>query len=196
MAARTGRPASSTMSSSCTGEVMEQLSRRHPLQNPPGHALRRLRRSEEGAVLVEFALVLPMMLLVFAVIIEGSRLFYSYQTTISGVRDAARYLARVVPANICIAGGTVTAHTGKLTTIVTQSVSGSSMLPSGVTVTSVTPSFSCFPGTYRGGGNAAVAQVTATITVTFPFGAVFSLFSGTLPTLTTTVTDQSRIFGA
>ncbi len=179
------------MSFSCTGDAMNRFLR-HALP----HTLRRIGRSEDGAILVEFALVLPMMLLVFAVIVEGSRLFYSYQTTISGVRDAARYLARVVPANICIAGGSVTTHTAKLTAIVTQSVTGSSVIPSGVTVTSVTPSFACHPGAYRGGGNAAVAQVTATITVTFPFGTIFSLFGGTIPTLTTSVTDRSRIFGA
>ena len=37
--------------------------------------LRRLRRDEDGSALVEFGLILPMILIVFAVTIEGSRLF-------------------------------------------------------------------------------------------------------------------------
>ena len=55
--------------------------------------LRSLRRSEDGAVLVEFGLLLPTFVLFFAMAVEGSRTFWSYQATISGVRDAARYVA-------------------------------------------------------------------------------------------------------
>ena len=38
----------------------------------------RFSKEESGAALVEFAILLPMMLLVFAVIIEGGRLMWSY----------------------------------------------------------------------------------------------------------------------
>ena len=152
-------------------------------------------RAEDGAVMVEFALVLPMMLLVFALIVEGSRMMWSYQAAISGVRDATRYLARALPADICTTGGSVTGYASKVTDIVDNSLTGLPVMVSGISVDSVTPVLQCHAGSYRG-GNVAVAQVTATVTMTFPLGSVFALFGGSTGPLTTTVTDQSRVFGA
>lgn len=160
----------------------------------PMRRLRRFVRAEEGAALVEFAIVLPMMLLVFAVIIEGSRLMLSYQATISGVRDAARYLSRVVPTDICTTGGSVSGYNAALMTIVSSSTSGGSVMPSAVTVNSVASSLACVPGTYRV-SPAPVATVTANITVTFPFAGLFTFAGSSLALITTTVTDRSRIFG-
>lgn len=153
------------------------------------------RRDQHGVALVEFTLLLPMLLLVFAVIIEGSRMMLSYQTVIAGVRDATRYLARVVPGNICVTGGSVGGYATRLQAIVAQSIGGASVLPSGVTVVSVTPSYACSGSAYRGGA-APVATVTANLRITFPFGSVLTLFGSSLPTISTTVTDRSRIFGA
>ncbi len=159
------------------------------------HILSRFRRDESGATLVEFALVLPMLLVIFGVIIEGGRLFWSYQTTISGVRDATRYLARAAPNDICTSGGSVAGFSGQLTTIVQQSSGGVGLLPNGITVTSVTPSFACVTGSYRG-GTVPIATVTANLTVTFPLSGLFTFFGGgNLTTLNTTVTDRNRIYG-
>jgi Flp pilus assembly protein TadG len=151
-------------------------------------------RQDCGAALVEFAILLPMLLLVFAVMIEGGRLMWSYQTTVAGVRDAARYLARVASSDICITGAGVSSYTGDLENIVRNSVSGDAIFPSGITVNSVTPSISCIAGTYRV-SPAPIAQVTASLTITFPFASVFSLAGQSLGTITTTVTDQSKVFG-
>src|SRR5687767_807230 len=63
--------------------------------------LARLARNERGVALVEFAILLPILLLLFAVTIEGTRMMWSYQTAIAGVRDAARYLGRITPSNVC-----------------------------------------------------------------------------------------------
>ena len=156
--------------------------------------MRRFARTEDGAALVEFAICLPMMLLVFAVIVEGSRLMLSFQSAISGVRDATRYLARVVPSNVCTTGGTLSGYAAQLQTIVSQSTSGASVFPSAVTVNSVTPSLTCVAGTYRV-SPAPVAQVTANVTITFPFAGIFTLVGGSLGQITTDVTDSSRIFG-
>lgn len=156
--------------------------------------LKRFRRSEDGVALVEFAIVLPMMLLVFAVIIEGGTLLVSYQSAITGVRDATRYLSRVVPVNVCSSGGSVAAHTGKLTSIVNQTITGGSVFATGVTVNSVTPTLACNTGTYRA-SPVGIATVTANVTVTYPFAGVFSLFGFTLSPVTTNVTDSARIFG-
>jgi Flp pilus assembly protein TadG len=157
--------------------------------------LGRFWRDESGVALVEFALVLPMMLVVFAVIIEGSRLMMSYESAISGVRDATRYLARTVDAGICSTGGSVTGYAASLKTLVEHGATGSTIFAPNVTVGTVTPSYRCVTGSYRN-GPVPVAQVTAQITVLFPFGGIFTLVGGDLPTLTTTVTDQARVFGS
>ena len=156
--------------------------------------LTRFRRDERGAALVEFGIMLPMLLLTFAVVIEGGRLMWSYQTAAAGVRDATRYLARITPPDICSAGGSVAGRQGEMETIVRNSISGDSLFPSGITINSVVPSHSCVTGTYRV-SPAPVAQVTANMTITFSFGGIFTLVGSSLGDITTTVTDQSRIFG-
>jgi Flp pilus assembly protein TadG len=158
------------------------------------HHAARFLRDEDGVALVEFAVVLPMMLLVLAIIFEGTRLLLSYQAAISGVRDATRFLSRVVPATVCASGGSVSGYAARLQTIVSQSMSGRQMMPTAVTVNSVTPSLSCVSGGYRI-NPAPVATVTASITITFPWAGVFTLTGGSAPTLTKTITDQARIFG-
>ena len=172
---------------------------RHPAaitrEAPLGHGrVRRFLRDSDGAALVEFAILLPMLLVVFTVIIEGGRLMWSYQSAAAGVRDAARYLARATPSNICASGGSVTGFTDEMEAIVRNSIGGNALFPVGITVNSVTPSLNCVTGSYRI-SPAPVAQVTASLTVTFPLGGLFSLVSETLGTVTTTITDQSRVFG-
>ena len=160
----------------------------------PRHLAKRFISDCNGVMLVEFAILMPVMLLVFAVMIEGSRLMWSYQSTISGVRDATRYLARVTPLDICTTGGSVAGFTSVLEDIVSKNIDGVSYFPPGVTVNSVTPSLICIAGTYRV-SPAPVAQVTASITVNFAFSGLFTLVGGSLSAVTTTITDQSRIFG-
>ena len=129
--------------------------------------LHRFRRSEDGAALVEFALVLPMMLLVFAVIVEGSRMLISYQSAISSVRDATRYLARIVPTDICITGASISAYDTQVGAIANQNLGGVS-LPGSVSIQTVTSSLSCVSGGYRV-DPAPVATVSATIAIAMPF---------------------------
>lgn len=160
----------------------------------PKTLCRRLLRDESGAALVEFAILLPMLLLLFAVIIEGGRLMWSYQSVAAGVRDAARYLARVAPSDICSQGGSVIGYTADLEAIVRNSIDGDSLFPPGISVTAVTPGLICVAGGFRVSPT-PVAQVTASLTVTFPFAGLFGLSGGSLGTVTTTITDQSRVFG-
>lgn len=157
--------------------------------------LSRFLREETGAALVEFAVVLPMMLLVFAVIVEGSRLMIAFQSAIGGVRDATRYLARVVPSDICTTGGSVAGYAAQLQTIVGQSTTGGTFLPAGVIVNSVTPTLACVAGTYRV-SPAPVASVTANVSITFPFAGIFGLNGGTLAPIVTNVSDSARVFGS
>ena len=119
----------------------------------------------------------------------------SYQATIAGVRDATRYLARAVTTDVCTTHASVSGFSTKMLTIVMQGTSGASVLPSGITVTSATPSYTCVTGTYRG-GTVPVAQVDATMTITFPFSGIFTLVGGDVPTVTTHVIGKARVFGS
>lgn len=161
---------------------------------PFGRKAHQFARKSDGAALVEFAILLPVMLLTFAVIIEGGRLFWSYQSAASGVRDAARYLARVAPRDICTTPGAITGYSDELLAIVSQSIDGNAIFPSGISVTAVTPTLSCVAGSFRI-SPAPVAQVTANLTVTFPFASVFAFSGSALGTITTTLSDQSRVYG-
>lgn len=156
--------------------------------------IRRLARDEDGAALVEFALVFPVMLLFFAVTIEAARMMWSYQMAIEGVRDAGRYLARTAPVDICESGGSVAGYAGQLREIVEEDIEGNLLFPSLITVGSVTPSVACVSGTYRT-DPAPVATVSAELTLEFPFGGIFGLFGDALSSVTTTVTDTARIYG-
>ena len=157
--------------------------------------LKRFWKDEDGAHLVEFALLVPMLFLIFAAIIVSGRIFWSYQSTIAGVRDATRYLSRAAPRDICLTGGSVAGFQGQLETIVRTTSSGATLFPSNVTVNSVVPSVACVAGTYRG-GNAPIATVTASLTITIPFSGIFSFHGGQgLSTINTTVVDQNRIYG-
>lgn len=164
--------------------------------------LRRFRRRDEGATAVEFAILMPIMMVCFGAITEGSRIFWNYQSAVSGVRDAARYLARTTPATICnglanasyvtLAGGEATARN-----IIERSVGTGStnIFPLAVDVTTLTAAYAC-PDYELRTNPTPVARVQATLEIKLPFGTVFEIFGprGT-SVLTSTVTDQSRIYG-
>lgn len=151
-------------------------------------------KSEDGVAVIEFVLSVPLMILVFAIVIETGRLFLGYQSTVSGVRDASRYLARIAPIDICNTGGSLSSHNAMLRDMIENNHSNNSVLPSQFTITGVTATHTCVPGTYRT-SPAPVATVAAQISVQFPMGSVFGMFGNQLASLNTTVSDSSRIFG-
>jgi hypothetical protein len=53
---------------------------------------RRFARSERGTQLVELAIVLPILLVMFGAVAEFGRLFYTYQTLTKATRAGARFL--------------------------------------------------------------------------------------------------------
>ena len=151
-----------------------------------------------GAALVEFAIALPIMLLFFAVIIESSRIFWSYQAAITGVRDATRYVARVVPRDYCDGGFMPPAvsdqelkkivkfgHTGAFTDTETGPRFSSSVDVDPVTISDI----DCLVS------DAPIAIVTATVTISLPFGGLFALIGRNISDFTTTVSDRARVYG-
>ncbi len=157
----------------------------------------RLKRCDAGAPMVEFAMVLPLILLFLAVIIEGGRITWIHQATAAGVRDASRMVARIAPVNLCGTGpgaGTVANYDLLVTDIVTKQLGGSSIMPGGVNIVDVTPT--CIPraGTYRV-NPASIVQVTAEIEIDYLFGGIFGWFGDSLTSLTAEISDQSRVYG-
>lgn len=154
-----------------------------------------------GAALVEFAIVLPVMLLFFALIVESGRTFWHYQAAISGVRDAARYVARAAPHDICEGGlaaaeDRIETYTSAVTLIVVQNMrkGADPIFPPRVTADPIMPSVACTAGDYRN-DPAPVATVSANVTIGLPFADIFTLFGGTITEITTVVSDSSKVYG-
>jgi hypothetical protein len=57
------------------------------------NTIRKFVRCESGTQMIEFAIVFPMLLLLFAGTTELGRLFYQYTTLAKGTRAAARFLS-------------------------------------------------------------------------------------------------------
>lgn len=98
------------------------------------------KRSERGAAAVEFALVLPMLLLVIGGAIEFGRAFWFYDTLSKATRDAARYLTMVH----CSAGESASDCHDRLEDVVdlakrmVTNAAAQARLPSGFTAGNVT----------------------------------------------------------
>jgi len=58
---------------------------------------KKVKNRQGGIALVEFALVLPLLLLMTFIVTEYSRALYQYNTLAKSVRDAARYLSSQDP---------------------------------------------------------------------------------------------------
>jgi Flp pilus assembly protein TadG len=159
-------------------------------------AVLRFIRCEDGTALVEFAITLPLILILSFLTVDSMRLFWSYQAAIAGVRDATRYLARIAPADICTTGGSVSGYATQLQGIVATTITGTALFTSGVTVTSVTPSVVCITSLGLRQSSVPVASVAANLSISMPFSQVLRVM-GVTPgaTLNTRVTDQARVYG-
>lgn len=183
----------------------------------PRGRLRRFLRREDGTALVEFGISLPTILIILFAIIETSRMLFAYQAAIGGVRDAARYFGRAIPADVCVddavSGVTaaqkwsawVTANSPNTlaATIVGQKIGGGSVFPGAASLTgnpSVTVTRTCptttNPDYLALSGKVPVIEVAANVRIDFPFGSVFALFGDSLGGFTTTIADTSRVLGS
>ncbi|MFM2391460.1 MAG: hypothetical protein RLZZ437_3015 [Pseudomonadota bacterium] len=153
-------------------------------------------RNQDGSALVEFAISLPLILMLAFLSVESMRMFWSYQAAIAGVRDATRYLARVAPADLCSAGGSVAGYATELEAIVETTITGAALFPAGVSVTSVTPSFTCINSLGLRQASVPVATVSANVSITMPFSQVLRVVNAApAAVLNTTVSDQTRVYG-
>src|SRR3954470_21556758 len=58
-----------------------------------------MNKKQSGVAVVEFALILPLLLLMTFIVVEYSRALYQYNTLTKSVRDAARYLSVQSPGS-------------------------------------------------------------------------------------------------
>lgn len=160
-------------------------------------------RSVEGSVLVEATIVLPALFVLTLGIFEFSWYFYNQHMAFTGVRDAARYLARVeafdangLPAssestNPCTFA-TQVANAKNLAT--TGMISGGTALVSGWTTAAVTVSCTAINNSSASyDGPSTFYTVTVTTTFTDPALGFFASLGLGNPTIT--ITHSERAIG-
>jgi Flp pilus assembly pilin Flp len=162
--------------------------------------LNRFRRTEDGTALVEFAVSLPLILIVAYGTIDSMRLFWSYQAAVAGVRDAARYVARVAPDDICTSGVSLAADLAGRSVdpaaIIDSTIDGGPLYTGGVTISGVSASLTCIDTLGLRQASVPVVRVSADLSVVMPFSGILRL-AGTegLGTITTRVIEDARVFG-
>lgn len=156
--------------------------------------LRRFRRDTSGTALVEFALSLPLMVLVSYISIDGLRMMWSYQAATSGVHEAARYIARVAPGDICTTGGSLSGYETALRDIVSQSSGGNSIFSRDARLVSLTTRLDCVTGTGLRQPTVPVATVSADVEMRLPLFRVLSTVANPV-TYTARIEEQARIYG-
>lgn len=160
------------------------------------HRLYRLWRNDEGTALIEATLVVPVILTLAAGVYEFSWYFYKQQLVETGVRDAARYLARTAadsdpPTNPCSDTAKVTIAQNIATYGAAQTADGTQRVatwnPTDVTLTCTTIANSA--GAYL--GPASIYIVTASTRFPDPSLGFFSLLGMTPPDLTASHAQRS-----
>jgi Flp pilus assembly protein TadG len=105
-------------------------------------------KRQQGVALVEFALVLPLLLVMMLVTTELGRALYQYNSIVKSVREAARYLAVRLPGTAV--SDTEKAVVGKAKNIVvfgSPSATGLSVVP-GLSLSNVPDPVWSTTGTY------------------------------------------------
>lgn len=169
------------------------------------HMLRRFRTATSGATVVEFAILMPVMLVCFGAIVEGARIYWNYQSAVSGVRDAARYLARVTDGEICEgrpAAEDLPGHELIGNAVANQRIranmgdGSANLFPTGVSFRNLDTRLLCRATPGHTTELTPVVVVRMEVVVDLPFGAVMEFFGRRENTqMVSVITDESRIYG-
>lgn len=149
-----------------------------------GFGARPLVKDERGAVLIEMAVVLPVLLAIGLGVFEFGNIFYQYHLLSNAVRDAARYASGRTD-DVCVANSAA------------QTAVKDIGLKNGVGQITPVFSISCSAGVanstqyYR--GPSTIRSVTVTGTVTYKSLGLLGFLNLTSPVLT--VSHQERILG-
>jgi Flp pilus assembly protein TadG len=152
------------------------------------------RHDTEGSVLVEAAVVLPVLVPLLFGVMEFSWYFQKQQRVESGVRDAARYLARTAPDTTPPTSpcddATFVANAKNIA--VTGVISGGTARVPGWTVGSVTitcPSFDNSAAVYQGAST--IYSVAVSTSFADPALGFFGMLNLTTPNLSASHTERS-----
>lgn len=127
---------------------------------------------QSGAALVEFALILPLLLLLTMITTEFGRAIYQYNTIVKSLRGAARYLSVQTPGGVDAAA--ITAATNLVVFGKTEIDDDAPLVPGLTQANVATPTWK------TAGSNPLINTVTITVTgftfhplVTGVFGTAF-----------------------
>lgn len=151
-------------------------------------------KDAEGSVLIEATVLLPMLLALMLGLFEFSWYFHKQQLVESGVRDAARYLARVAPdgTNPCTVTTPINFKTTAQNIAVTGAATGGTARVPGWTTVSVTLSCSTVANggaTYEGGST--IYLVNASTNFADPALGYFGFLGLTAPNLSASHIERS-----
>ncbi len=135
-----------------------------------------MKTRQSGVAIVEFALTLPLLLLLTMITTEFGRAIYQYNTIVKSVRGAVRYLSSQTPSSALTADPTAITAATNLVVYGNTAGTGTSLVP-GLTVGNVTTP------TWQTTGSVPLIN-TVTITVTgYTFqplvhGSIFGIVFG------------------
>jgi Flp pilus assembly protein TadG len=123
-----------------------------------------MKPTQAGTAIVEFALVLPLLLLLTMTTTEFGRAIYQYNTIVKSLRDASRYLSMQTP-------NTKLAEAKNLVVFGNIAGTGQALVP-GLTVAKVS-----IPAWQQVGSNPVINTVTVTVTG-YKFHSLFARVFG------------------
>ena len=128
-------------------------------------------RSEKGVELVEFALILPLLLLICLGVIEFGRAYYTYNILTKAVRDGARYLSTGMVTSTGTVNSTTTTETKNVVVYGNTAGTGTKKIPDLLTTQVNVPAATVVSG----------SEQYVTVSVTYPYVPMFRLV---MPNLT------------
>jgi Flp pilus assembly protein TadG len=134
------------------------------------------KKNEKGAELVEFALVLPFLLLCCAGVIEFGRAYYTYNILTKAVRDGARFVSAAGITSAGVISSATTTNTQRIVVYGNIDGTGPAKLP-GLTTAQV----SLTPSTIT------LSEHYVTVAVAYPYVPLFTLVMPSTITLSPTV---------
>jgi Flp pilus assembly protein TadG len=152
------------------------------------NALKSLFQAEDGAALVEAAIILPIFLVLVGGVYEFGFFLYQEQLAVSGVRDAARYLALTSDAT------SMTNQAAAKNLAVTGSINGGTSRVAGWSTSEVSVAIDSVDnsaGTYSGGSTIQLV----TVSTSFPDPTLGFLGPLDLKAPTISVSNQERVVG-
>jgi Flp pilus assembly protein TadG len=155
--------------------------------------LQSLWRNSEGSALIEGALVVPVLCILLLGVFEFSWLFYQQHLISTGIRDAARYIARTANPN------DVTIQTGAKNLATTGAIDGNTARVKGWWMRDVDITYASVDnpvgvnGLSRFRGGAVIQSVTVSTTFAAPSLGFFGFLGLEPPAFT--VSHQERVIG-